>query len=182
MTYLPSFLKSFILREGPHSRQLKNLNLKKLLLARIPRFSYVQKCWILMFCDKKWCSFHICKKSHPSLALSLGWLVGTSCLPHSSKWGQGGARIFQKIINCGEWWLPYWWHQHSAGICLEAWKEVKSQPSGKWSLLRNRQLSKVKRQTKYLSLDPIQWKWFYPTMIKTHQSNWSAIRTDWDET
>ena len=91
----------------------------------------------------------------------VGWYKLSAPLLQIEK---GGARIFQKIINCGEWWLPYWWHQHSAGICLEAWKEVKSQPSGKWSLLRNRQLSKVKRQTKYLSLDPIQWKWFYPTL------------------
>ena len=91
----------------------------------------------------------------------VGWYKLSAPLLQIEK---GRARIFQKIINCGEWWLPYWWHQHSAGICLEAWKEVKSQPSGKWSLLRNRQLSKVKRQTKYLSLDPIQWKWFYPTL------------------
>ena len=181
MTYLPSFLKSFILREGPHSRQLKNLNLKKLLLARIPRFSYVQKCWILMFCDKKWCSFHICKKSHPSLALSLGWLVGTSCLPHSSKWGQGGARIFQKIINCGEWWLPYWWHQHSAskegGEVTAKWKALQANNVANfWVFLLVTLLYKV------LGIRFFVWKWFYPTMIKTHQSNWSAIRTDWDET
>ena len=114
--------------------------------------------------------------------------------------------------------FSYWWHQHSGGICLEeAWKEVKSHPSGfiliavsvsisspsffyvlmeslitklnNLGMFREIDSSQVKRQIKYLSLDPIQWKWFYPTLkpksklspIEAHQlrRNGKRLKQDW---